>query len=92
MIEEHTVAEKRRSKVPRSTHLSGMTPEEMAAFVGIKGFQARQIFKWIHGKQVFEFDRMSDLSKELRQTLSADRRRALRRRSNQAADRPFGGE
>ena len=71
MIEEDTIAEERRSEVPRLTHLSGMTPEEMAALLGIKRYQARQIFKWIHGKQVFDFDRMSNLSKELRQTLSA---------------------
>ena len=55
-----------------STHLSAMTPEEMAASLGLKSFQARQIFKWIHAKQVFDFSRMSDLSKELRQRLSTE--------------------
>ena len=43
--------------------LSGMMPGEIAALLGIEAFQARQVFRWIHAKQVFDFDRLSDPSK-----------------------------
>ncbi|HEO69923.1 MAG TPA: 23S rRNA (adenine(2503)-C(2))-methyltransferase RlmN [Candidatus Hydrogenedentes bacterium] len=49
--------------------LVGLTPTEMASELGLKPFQARQIFRWIHGKQVFDFERMTDLSKALRARL-----------------------
>ena len=55
-----------------SNSLSGMTPEEIAAAVQIKPYQARQIFRWIHLKQVFAFESMTDLSKELRTKLRAN--------------------
>lgn len=49
--------------------LSDLTPEEIAEKLGLKPFQGRQIFRWIHKKQVFDFDEMTDLSKELRVVL-----------------------
>ncbi len=47
-----------------------MTPEEIAVTLDLKPFQGKQIFRWIHQKKVFEFDRMTDLSKNLRKKLS----------------------
>ena len=49
--------------------LSGMTPEELSALLEIKPFQGKQLFQWIHGKRVFDFGEMSDLSKDLRARL-----------------------
>lgn len=51
--------------------LSGLFPEEIAERLGLKPFQGRQVFRWIHQKKVFDFDRMTDLSKELRGRLRA---------------------
>jgi 23S rRNA (adenine2503-C2)-methyltransferase len=50
--------------------LSGMTPAEISAALGLKPFQGRQIFKWIHQKRVFDFNAMTDLSLAIRETLS----------------------
>lgn len=36
------------------------------------GFAARQIFSWIYRKETFDFDRMTDLSKELRNFLKSN--------------------
>ena len=33
-------------------------------------FRAKQVFSWLHRKRVFDFNEMTDLSKELRQKLS----------------------
>ena len=66
---------KTKDRVPEAqdtTRLSGLTSGEIATLVGIEGFKARQIFRWIHAKQKFDFNRMSDLSKDLRATLSKD--------------------
>lgn len=49
--------------------LTGLGPEEIAAALELKPFQARQIFSWLHQKQVFDFQRMTDLSKALRARL-----------------------
>lgn len=49
--------------------LTDCTPEEMAELLQIKPFQSRQIFKWLHQKQEFNFDAMTDLSLALRQQL-----------------------
>ena len=35
-----------------------------------KKFRAKQVFSWLHSKRVFDFDEMTDLSKDLRQKLS----------------------
>lgn len=50
--------------------LTDLTPEEIAATLAIKPFQGRQIFRWIHKKQVFDFEKMTDLSKDLRALLA----------------------
>ena len=52
-----------------SNSLSQMTPAEIAESLNLKPFQGKQIFRWIHQKKVFEFARMTDLSKELRKKL-----------------------
>lgn len=57
--------------------LTDLTPEEIASELGLKPFQGAQIFRWIHQKRVFEFDAMSDLSKELRRELN-ERAEAVR--------------
>ena len=49
--------------------LTDLLPGEIAALLEIKPFQGRQIFRWIHKKQIFDFDEMTDLSKELRTQL-----------------------
>lgn len=58
---------------PTTAHraLSGLLPGEIAAELGLQPFQARQIFRWIHQKQVFDFDAMTDLSKDLRARLAS---------------------
>jgi 23S rRNA (adenine2503-C2)-methyltransferase len=55
------------TKIP----LAGLLPDEIAATCGLRPFQGRQVFRWLHDKRVFDFDRMSDLSKPLRATLAA---------------------
>jgi 23S rRNA (adenine2503-C2)-methyltransferase len=52
--------------------LSECTPDEMANLLSIKPFQGRQLFRWLHQKQVFDFDAMTDLSKDLRAKLHAE--------------------
>ncbi|MCC6152640.1 MAG: 23S rRNA (adenine(2503)-C(2))-methyltransferase RlmN [Candidatus Hydrogenedentes bacterium] len=49
--------------------LTDLNPTEIAERLNIKPFQGKQIFRWIHQKKVFDFDRMSDLSKDLRARL-----------------------
>jgi len=46
--------------------LTGLLPGELADVLGVSPLQGRQIFKWMHQKQVFDFQRMTDLSKDLR--------------------------
>lgn len=38
--------------------------------MGLPGFRAKQIYEWLHKKQVESFDQMSNVSKELRTRLS----------------------
>lgn len=52
------------------TVLTSLTPAEIAAELELKPFQGRQIFCWIHQKQVFDFEAMTNLSKALRTHLS----------------------
>jgi 23S rRNA (adenine2503-C2)-methyltransferase len=52
--------------------LSDLNPEEMATAVGLKPYQGRQLFRWIHQKRVFDFSLMSDLAKPLRKNLERD--------------------
>ena len=49
--------------------ISGLGADEIAATLHLKAYQGRQIFRWIHGKQILDFEAMSDLSKALRQRL-----------------------
>lgn len=52
--------------------LSDMTKAEIAAHFALKPFQGRQIFQWIHQKQVFDFGSMTNLAKPLRERLAAE--------------------
>lgn len=51
--------------------LAGLTPEEIAAAFGLPGFRGHQVFQWIHHRRVFQFDAMTNLSKDLRTQLHA---------------------
>ena len=52
--------------------LTDLTPAEIATALDLKLFQGQQIFQWLHRKQVFNFDQMTNLSKELRGRLHAE--------------------
>ena len=49
--------------------LTDLSAAELADRLGLKPFQGRQIFGWLHKRNQFDFDRMTDLSKELRERL-----------------------
>jgi 23S rRNA (adenine2503-C2)-methyltransferase len=49
--------------------LTDLFPEKIAEALGLKPFQGAQIFRWIHKKHVFDFESMTDLSKDLRRLL-----------------------
>jgi 23S rRNA (adenine2503-C2)-methyltransferase len=49
--------------------LTDLTADAIAAQLELKAFQGKQIFRWLHFKQTFDIDAMTDLSKELRQRL-----------------------
>jgi 23S rRNA (adenine2503-C2)-methyltransferase len=49
--------------------LTDLTPEEIAQTLELKPYQGKQIFRWLHQKKVFDFDAMTDLSKEVRRFL-----------------------
>ncbi len=51
------------------TFISELYPEELSELLGLKPFQGRQLFQWIHRKKVFDVDEMTSLSKELRARL-----------------------
>lgn len=55
-----------------TTQLTPLNPAEIAESLNLKPFQGKQIFRWLHQKQVFDFDRMSDLSKDLRKRLAEE--------------------
>ena len=46
--------------------------EELVVSFGEKKFRATQIFKWIYKRKIYDFDEMSDISKEFRETLKKD--------------------
>jgi 23S rRNA (adenine2503-C2)-methyltransferase len=53
-------------------NLLGLSPSKMTAFfnsIGEKPFRATQVLKWIHQNGVDDFDKMSNLSKSLREKL-----------------------
>lgn len=52
--------------------LKSLNMAEMTAFleeIGEKPFRARQIYGWIHEKQIHSLDKMTNISKDLRKTL-----------------------
>ncbi len=54
-----------------------MTGEDLRAWLeahGEKAFHARQLFEWVYGKQVTQWDAMTNLSKDLRQKLAKSMR------------------
>ncbi|MCA9785074.1 MAG: 23S rRNA (adenine(2503)-C(2))-methyltransferase RlmN, partial [Candidatus Cloacimonetes bacterium] len=54
-------------------NLCGLSPLELADVLESAGenrFRASQIFQWVHQKQVFDFSAMSNLSRDLRDTLA----------------------
>jgi 23S rRNA (adenine2503-C2)-methyltransferase len=58
----------------RRIALSGLTLKEIEEFVqslGLPKFRARQIHTWIYVKYASTFDEMTDLSKDIRETLKA---------------------
>lgn len=44
--------------------------EEQIAAIGEKKFRAKQIFQWLHVKRVFDFEKMTDISAQLRLKLN----------------------
>lgn len=50
--------------------LVGLMPEAIAAQTGTTALQARQVFRWMHQKQVLDFAAMTDLSKATRAALA----------------------
>lgn len=44
--------------------------EQYMILSGEKKFRAKQIFQWLHVKRVFDFDKMTDISAQLRQQLN----------------------
>jgi 23S rRNA (adenine2503-C2)-methyltransferase len=52
--------------------LSNLNKTDLADKLGLKPFQGRQLFQWIHQKKVFDFSAMTNLSKELRERLEAE--------------------
>lgn len=53
-------------------NLCGLTRpgcEELLVELGYRTYHGRQLYKWIYKNLVFDFDRMTDLKKELRETL-----------------------
>jgi 23S rRNA (adenine2503-C2)-methyltransferase len=51
-------------------HVAGMSPQCIAEAFELKPFQGRQLFRWVHRKQCFDLERMTDLSKDLRARLA----------------------
>jgi 23S rRNA (adenine2503-C2)-methyltransferase len=52
--------------------LADLQPAEISARLGLPAFQGRQLFRWIHAKQVWDFEAMTDLPKALRQRLATE--------------------
>lgn len=51
---------------PALQPLTNLLPDEIAAGIGAEAYRGKQVFRWLHKKQVFDFERMSDLPKETR--------------------------
>lgn len=52
--------------------LTGLFPKEIAAGLNLKPFQGEQVFRWIHQKHVFDFEAMTNLSKDVRKRLEEE--------------------
>lgn len=63
-----------RGRDGEQVHPLARTPEEWTTILeamGERKFRAKQIFRWIHERGVLDASQMTDLSKELREKLSA---------------------
>ncbi len=63
-----------RGRLPADLHPVARLPEEWRSSLeaaGERGFRAKQVFRWIHGRGVFDAEEMTDLSKGLRHALAA---------------------
>ncbi|HOQ31727.1 MAG TPA: 23S rRNA (adenine(2503)-C(2))-methyltransferase RlmN [Candidatus Hydrogenedens sp.] len=49
--------------------ITRLFPEEISEQLGLEPFRGRQIFRWTHEKHVFDIQKMTDLSKDLRNAL-----------------------
>jgi 23S rRNA (adenine2503-C2)-methyltransferase len=52
--------------------IDNLTLEELKSFalsLGEKAFRGSQLYKWMYSKNVFDFDKMTDLSKDFRENL-----------------------
>jgi 23S rRNA (adenine2503-C2)-methyltransferase len=49
--------------------ITDLLPDELAEALDLKVYQARQLFRWVHAKQVFDLNKMTDLSKSMRDEL-----------------------
>lgn len=58
--------------IEHKQYLMDLNPAEMATALNVKPFQARQLYRWLHQKQVTDFEQMTDLSKALRAQLDAE--------------------
>lgn len=55
------------------TDFCDFTPEELTSLLatnGEKEFHAKQLIEWVYGKGIFDWEKMTNLSKDLRQKLS----------------------
>jgi 23S rRNA (adenine2503-C2)-methyltransferase len=50
--------------------LTRLFPEEIAEQLQLEPYRGRQIFRWLHAKRIFDIQKMTDLSKELRSELA----------------------
>jgi len=55
--------------MPARIALTDLFADEIARMFGLQPYQGRQIFAWLHRRRVFDFDAMTDLSKDLRMRL-----------------------
>jgi len=60
---------------------------------GYKKFNALQVFEWVYAKSVFDFEKMTNVSKELKaylgETFSLDRLKALTHQQSQDGTQKF---
>lgn len=56
------------------TALVDFEPMELANQLGLKPYQGKQLFQWLHKKAVFDFEKMTNLSKEVRSELTRNHR------------------